>query len=264
MTKKDSTTEIYQIYGGAVTLNYEDGRHRYYVTDKEQKMEHQLVPGCTTILGVINKPALMGWAVKMAGEYINENLKPGVALDEVEIKDLIQGAKGAHRKKRDSAADLGTMIHEWIEQYIKAEMGIKGYEKPEDPTNEKMQSAIVAFFDWRKKHKVVFTHSEQKVYSRMVQVAGTIDAIGTIDGKTSIIDFKTSNGIWPEMTLQVAFYQQAWEEMTGAKIDKRWLIRFGKEDGEFEAVEFTDHMEDAKAFGAANTLYKRLKQIEKL
>lgn len=263
MKKKKPTTEIYQIYNDQVTLSYEDGRHRYYVTDPLQGIEHQLVPGCTTILGVINKPALMGWAVKMAGEHLEEHLKPGVALDEVEIAELIKGAKGAHRQKRDSAADLGTMIHKWIEQYIKAEMGVEGYEKPEDPTNEKMQSAVVAFFDWRKKHNVTFTHSEEKVYSRLVQVAGTIDAIGMIDGETAIIDFKTSNAIWPEMRLQVSFYKEAWEEMTGLKIAKRWIIRFGKEDGEFEAVELLDHRSDAEAFGAANTLYKKLKEMNK-
>jgi len=255
--------ESYKIYGGAVELDFDDKRHRYYVTDRDMGLDNEWVPGCTSITGVINKPALMGWAVKMAGEHIRENLKPGVALDEVQISQLITDAKRAHRQKKESAADLGTMIHAWIEQYIKAEMNIKGFKKPEDPTNEKMQSAVLAFFDWRNKHKVTFTHSEQKVYSRMAQVAGTIDAVGTIDGKLAIIDFKTSNGIWPEMTLQVSFYQQAWEEMTGKKVDTRWIVRFGKEDGEFEAVELTDHVEDAKAFMGAAILYKRLRVLEK-
>lgn len=255
--------ETYKIYGGRVTLKFDENRHRYTVTDLDMGMENEWVPGCTTITGVADKPALLGWAVKMAGEYLDENWKPGVAYDEMEIKNMILAAKRAHRVKKEQAATLGTMIHEYIEQYIKAEMNIKGYKKPDDPHNEKMQSAILAFFDWRKKHNVTFTHSETRAYSRMTQVAGTIDAVGTVDGESSIIDFKTSNGIWPEMRLQVAFYQQAWEEMTGAKIAKRWLVRFGKEDGEFEAVEFTDHIEDAKAFAGANVLYRRLKELKK-
>lgn len=255
--------ETFKIYGGQVTLNYDDGKHRYTVTDPEMGMENQWVPGCTTITGIINKPALMGWAVKMAGQHLEEHLKPGVAYDEVQIKDLILGAKRAHTAKKDKAADIGTMIHKWIEQYVKAEMGLEGHERPENPINEKMQSAIVAFMDWRTKHKVTFTHSETKVYSRMAQVAGTIDAVGTIDGATSLIDFKTSNGLWPEMALQVAFYQQAFTEMTGQPLEKRWIVRFGKEDGQFEAKEYLDHDEDAKAFAGALALYRRLKVLEK-
>ncbi len=255
--------ETYKIYGGEVTLKYNDGAHRYYVTDPSVGLDNAWVPGCTSITGVINKPALLGWAVKMGAEYLAENWKPGVSYDEVQINDMIKEMKGAHRQKRDKAADIGTMIHEWIEKYIKAEMGVEGFERPDNPENEKMQSAIVAFLDWRAKHKVIFTHSETKVYSRMAQVAGTIDAVGMIDGASSLIDFKTSNGIWPEMALQVAFYQQAFTEMTGKPLEKRWIIRFGKEDGEFEAVEFLNHVEDAKAFAGANDLYKRLKVLEK-
>lgn len=254
--------EKFNLYGSAVILEFDENRHRYYVTDEAMGMKKEWVPGCTSITGVIDKPALMGWAVKMTGEYIQENLKPGVALDEVQIKQLIVDAKRAHRQKKEQAATIGTMIHEWIEQYIKAEMNIKGYKKPDDPKNERMQSAIVAFFDWRKAHHVTFTHSEQRVYSRMERVAGTIDAVGTIDNESSIIDFKTSNGLWPEMALQVAFYQQAWEEMTGAKIAKRWIVRFGKDDGEFEAKEYVEHVADAKAFSGANVLYRRLKELK--
>ena len=55
-----------------------DGKsHFYQIGDSEDWL-----PGVTTVLGMINKPALIGWAAKMCSENIKEALlenwaKPG-------------------------------------------------------------------------------------------------------------------------------------------------------------------------------------------
>src|SRR5207253_4465534 len=46
------------------------------------------------------------------------------------------------------------------------------------------------------------------VFSEKYGYAGTIDYICKIDGKTFIIDFKTSQQVWPEYELQVSAYKQ--------------------------------------------------------
>ena len=46
------------------------------------------------------------------------------------------------------------------------------------------------------------------VFSEKYGYAGTIDYVCTIDGKTYIVDFKTSKQVWPEYELQVSAYKK--------------------------------------------------------
>ncbi|MCH7541559.1 PD-(D/E)XK nuclease family protein [Patescibacteria group bacterium] len=266
--------ETYKLYDGEVTLAFDPGRHKYTVSDRHAGPKAILidvpVDGVTGITGIIDKSGpISGWAVKLTVGHFEKNLKPGVPLDEVEIKDLLEDAKRVHRITKQKAGDLGTMIHEWIEKYIKWELEIKDsgehtlkyIAEPKRPYNPKMRNAIDAFFKWRKEHKIEFYYSEKKVYSRKYRYAGTLDAEGTVDDHLSIIDFKSSNAIYPEMALQVAGYQQARQEETGIPYEERWIVRFGKDDGEFEAVKLLDFKKDIRAFLAAQKLQARIKEL---
>ncbi len=51
--------------------------------------------------------------------------------------------------------------------------------------------------------------------------------------------------------------------MTGKIIDHRLIIRFGKEDGEFEVKKYTENKADKTGFIACLTLKNRLKELEK-
>jgi len=53
------------------------------------------------------------------------------------------------------------------------------------------------------------------------------------------------------MRFQVAAYQIAYEEETKKNIDKRIIARFGKETGEFEAIELDNDEADKKHFWPA-------------
>ena len=82
------------------------------------------------------------------------------------------------------------------------------------------------------------------------------------DGKLSIIDFKTSSGIWPEMRFQVAAYQQARMEETKNKKYERWIVRFGKDTAEFEAKQLNNFKKDITAFLGAFEAHRRLKELK--
>lgn len=93
---------------------------------KEQGHQHfwngKRMTGVTTVLGIIAKPALIGWASNMCADYILAN---GKIKDEDFIlvsKQTIEEARKAHAKKKEAAGDIGTKIHEFINLWIMAEM----------------------------------------------------------------------------------------------------------------------------------------------
>ena len=76
-----------------------------------------------------------------------------------------------------------------------------------------------------------------------------------------MIDWKTSKAVYPEYHLQVAAYAKAVEDMHDKKVDATYILRCDKATGQFEAVRSKDIAKNFKAFLAALTLYKRLKEI---
>jgi len=244
--------EKYTLYDKKVELIFDDIRHTY-------EANGELVYGTTSITGVLDKPALKFWAVNMAIGVLEEKLVPGESLDEVEIKSLLEDARRAHMKRLSKAADIGTMIHKWLEEYVSAV--INKTKIPKKPVNKEMQNAIDAFLKWIKDSNVEFISSEQKIYSRKYHYAGTFDLEALVNGKRTIIDFKTSKAIYPEMLLQTSAYLKAKQEETGKEYDGGVIIlRLSKEDKDkriesFEVVKDTNVENHFKCFLACLDIY---------
>lgn len=217
--------ETYKLYNGQIELKFDNTSHMYTVNDK-------VVYGVTSAVGVLNKPALLYWAVNMAVEYLDANLTPGMVIDEVNKTTLLSEAKKAHRNILSTAADIGTAVHEYLEQYIKA--GVNKQPLPAMPVNPQIRKGVEALLAWTKKNKVKFISSERKVYSKKYQYAGTLDAeIQVNGGELGLIDFKTSSGIYSEMLIQTAAYAKALEEEAGKKYKHIWILRMPKDGSMF-------------------------------
>src|SRR5438105_3857770 len=101
-------------------------------------IDGQNFPSVTTIISVINKPALVPWAAKaerrafevaMLAIAAQSPLIPAdVLLDRV--IDAVTGVKAAEREKQ-AAATIGTAIHAWIGWQLHRQLGDKiGPEPP--------------------------------------------------------------------------------------------------------------------------------------
>lgn len=236
----------FSLYGGEIELSFDPVKHVYTVAGKE-------VQSVTGILDIISKPALVYWAVNQACGYFQKMLKPGEALDEIQIKRLVEDAKWAHKRASSRAADIGTLAHEWMQKF--GEGAIAGAPTlPLLPVNRAARSACDAFLEWEDKHKVKFLHCEMKIYSLGHNYAGTCDADAIVDGERCIIDYKSSSGIYPEMGLQLAAYQHAREEEGYGPYQNRWIIRVPKDGNGFEAKAFPEYQRDLTAFLAAKEL----------
>jgi len=229
-------------------FEFNEKTHRYYLDGKS-------MTGCTTILGMIAKPALINWSARMASEYVLNNLKD---LDD--LKEVCEKAGKAHIMKRDSAAEQGTDTHALVENYIK--QCIKKDGRAMDIKTEEKQ--VKHFIDWAKKYKIKFLESEKRVYSKKYFVAGTYDFKCEIDGKVYLGDIKTTSGIYDRVPMaQCAAYQMMeLENEPKNKIDGRLIINL-KKDGRFDEdkdVYISYHYEDdLEIFMAALTLYRQLK-----
>jgi hypothetical protein len=240
--------ERYELYAGNVILNFNPDKHLYTVDDKK-------IDGVTSILGVINKPALIAWAANCAADFIKATLKAGRSLDEVEIKALCDGAKGAHRVKRDKAADIGTLVHGWIEDFINGK-------NPDMPVNPQVRNGVDAFLEWKNAHKVEFIHSERKIYSKEYNFAGTLDFEAIVDGRMMLGDIKTGSGIYDEMFFQTAAYQRArQEEEPDLKFEGNLIVNCRK-DGDLEVKESDEYDLNIKAFLGALVLYRRINEMK--
>jgi hypothetical protein len=82
--------------------------------------------------------------------------------------------------------------------------------------------------------------------------------------RLSLIDWKTSNYLYLEYIMQVAAYDWADREENGNEYDDAWVIRLGKEDGEFDPwhLEAEDLVVGLEGFLLCLELGRKVEQIE--
>lgn len=278
--------ETFDLYGGNVTLKFSPGNHRYYVDVPIDEIEHESVPSATGIVGVLDKPALMYWAVNETVDFLEEELEPGRPYDEVELTQLLEASKKARFKTSGKATTIGSIVHDWMENYVNKTIE-EGGEEPSVipageapfgneialPYNSQAVDSIQSFLDWTDAHDVEWIVSEKKIYSLEHSYAGTYDAEAYVDGKLSLIDFKTSKGIYADYLLQLACYVGAAEEerraVAGAEdpeqFDQMIILRVPKTQEGFETKIVSDRNEIEEhynAFLSCLTAYKWKKKYD--
>jgi len=238
-------------------FEYVDSGHAYYLDGKKMS-------GVTTVLGVLAKPALIGWAARMAVEYIKESTKVEdgftESFEEAEWESILDLAKNAHAQKRDKAADRGTDVHALVEEYVKECIEEhSGYPRVGFP--DKSDKMFYAFVEWAQDNNIKFIASEKKIFSKKLFCAGTVDLVFEKDGRKYVGDVKTMKKLWDRTPFfQCAGYMLMLEEM-GEKFDGSCIINISKETNKLTAYYTENHDRDKECFLAALKLYRNLKDI---
>lgn len=163
------------------------------------------LPGVTTILQVLNKPALMHWAWDL-------------------------GMKGLdYRKVRDTRAGIGTLVHDMIEHDLtNTEMDAKKLQKY---STEDMEIALKckAHFDkWVKAQKdFEILDVELVMQSAQYGFGGTCDLYYRCGTKFVLMDFKTSKACYDEHKIQQTAYKLLLEEQ-GKRVDEIKLFQLNE------------------------------------
>ena len=232
-------------------FEFDPRRHRYTLNGRE-------MTGVTTVLGVINKPALVPWAAGMATESVRasmNDLKDSPELIFANLDDILDKAKAAHTARKDSRASSGANTHKQIEELINVALeGFDGYIQHSTNPDKQVQQ----FIQWSTENKVQYLASEKVMYHPEWFVGGTVDFVAVIDGKKYIGDIKTQKKIWDRVPFfQMAAYRGMLESM-GEKDFHGSIIIHLPEVGRLKPHFSFDYESDLEGFLAALKLYRLL------
>jgi len=179
-----------------------------------------IVPGVTTVIALLAKPALIPWAHKLGLQGLDMN------------------------KVRDNAADIGTLTHYLCECILTGVKPDVSEYKPSDL--EIAQACADSYGTWWKKSGLKLVHCEHGIVSEKWQFGGTIDLIATDkEGRYYLLDLKTSKGIYDEYKIQLSTYKEGWEELNPKKpIYKVIVVHIDKETADLSLHQFSDDLKN--------------------
>lgn len=210
----------------------------------------------TTIIGALDKPALLYWAAEQTANAAIDNLNTWKAMLEEEGREAavkyLRDARFRRRKDRLAESTLGTIVHALCEQYA-----LTGIRPDRDTVTELVTReggpqlnldaevgttvAMLNQFDgWLQRAQPSYQATEVCVYEPQFGYAGQADGFLTIDGTRFLFDYKTtrtphdSRGKlktpYPEQVgLQLAAYRYAkyaavWRPRRMEKFRRRYYL----------------------------------------
>jgi len=189
----------------------------------------------TTLIGALDKPALLYWAAEEAAKCAvkSANSLSGRIEEEGEAAVIkwIRDARFRPLKGARSASELGTAVHDSVEKY--ALTGVK------PDVDEEVQPFLDRFDEWAQLWQPKYIAAEAAVYNKTYGYAGTLDAIAEIDGQKVLLDYKSSRKSvgsddkptkpYPEAALQLSAYRYAeliatWRARRFEKYRRRYYL----------------------------------------
>ena len=270
------------------------------LTDYEAALKHQYrvepggptVPGVTTVLNILDKPALMWSASQIAAEtalkehrrkatIVRRHRKTLTALGKVQRELGYNGSddeafvhycRGEFRRQWDAKAERGTRVHEVAEKWTKA---------PGEPVEVRIMDAgyVDALEAFYKDYKPKFVLAEQVVLNDVYGYGGRFDAIALMDGPdfsgTGLLDYKSGGHYESSLAMQQVAYMRgnlaAYDE-TGALAEFTALHHLDgargiylHEDGTYEVIDPFEHISMDQAwegFTSCLRLYNAMKAID--
>lgn len=268
------------------------------LTDYEAALRHQYrvepggptVPGVTTVLNIVDKPALPWAASKIAAEtaliehsrkrtIVRRHRKTLTALGKKEREMGFNGSddevfihycRGEFRRQWDAKMERGTRVHAVAEAWTKA---------PGEPVDVRVEDsgfvdALEAFY---RDCRPTFLHAELMVLNDIYAYGGRFDAIVEMDAGTMLIDYKTGGHYEQSLAMQQVAYMHgslATYDEAGAlgeykdlpKIDGARGI-YLHEDGTYEVVDPFKNISQELAwegFTSCLKLYNTVKEMDRV
>lgn len=244
---------------GKHTIQFNEASHRY-------KLDGKACVGTTTMVKA-GFPTAMGLISWMKGQSLNAlwekimvpsnvsahwNLRSeyGQGIAEDERIQLFKAAKKADEKTAQEAADIGTLMHDYAYltetgKFAEAAFLAEQVSKLPLEVRTKVTNGIEKFKRWKVTNDDKLIASETLVASPTHLFCGKFDRLAERNGVLILDDFKSSNNIYLEHFIQLGAYSIAIREWMGLKVEAFEILRFGKDNGEFEPMLISDPKEIA-------------------
>ncbi len=177
-------------------------RRRYLLEDGT------VVPGVTTVTGLLSKPSLVRWANKLGLE----------GIDSASVTE--------------QSARIGTLTHAMICACLLGEAFDP--ERADPGELRQAEEAFRCFLRWREEHSLRPILCEASLVSAKLRYGGTPDCYCILDGKPVLLDFKTGKRIYDEYFVQLAAYARLLREQ-GYPVEELRVLRLGKAEEDCEA-----------------------------
>lgn len=224
--------------GQAVTLR--DGVRFYNIAGS-------MLPSVTSILGAVAKPGLVKWSARTAEERVIAAVKRAASS----LQDEDGGASmlvsrtfrelGRLRQEEQASdpAELGTTTHKAIEYLSRVMDGQKDL-GPEPETPEAALPAVVAWKRWAAdvSYRPVFIERLVYCVEPSCQYAGSLDALGWVEGVPTLLDWKRGPAR-ASYKLQLAAYAHAVERTTGIRPERAMIVSLPRDEGAAEPTHIT-------------------------
>lgn len=191
-------------------------------------------------------------------------------------EDAEKGLSPDPKRRVQAAADAGSIAHHMAENHIHGRLPMEGLvlESLEPSTLAAAQAGFAGFESWSRLMQVDYLATETPMVSEIHGYGGTPDAVGLVDGKVSLLDWKSSNAVYGDYLVQLAAYRELWNEVHPERpIEQCYLLRFGKGNpkegipgGDFHFHSYTPEMMQIgwTAFAHLLALYTLDKQLKKM
>jgi hypothetical protein len=245
----------------------------------------------THVQNLLNKPALIPWAVNCAVDFVDDH---ATIIDD--WQELIKQARKAYKVEGEKAMDIGSQVHHMI---------CDGTVRVDLPHNtEEVDTAYQSFLKWQRDFQAVPKKQEITVYKTRgckycngrgaigddfgvdlhscpycngtgeePLYAGTLDWIGDLlvpkssKKKQYVVDFKVSGHLYPEQhVMQLTAYEQAYKETFGKNIPNLGNVRLCKDKIDYEWREYSKEEKKAgwDGFKALLQLYNSIEEFKKI
>lgn len=190
----------------------------------------KVVPSVTTVLGILNKPALLQWAWQCGMDGLD------------------------YRSVRDNAADIGTLAHYLVMMHLKGEKPDTSEYSAQDISQA--ETCFIKYLDWEKGNPIEPILVEEPLVSEKHGFGGTIDCLARLNGDLVLLDYKTGKAIYSEMASQLAAYRELLAE-NGHQIANARILRIGRDESEgFEERVMIDLSREWEIFRHCLEIYK--------
>jgi CRISPR/Cas system-associated exonuclease Cas4 (RecB family) len=199
-------------------------------------------PSVTQVLSELRKIGLEQWMMKNTAQFCQQEMKKG--------------------------KEVGTDIHNAIEHYI-----LTNELKVETAYPEEVTNALNSFVLFKKEHPAIALNtSEMAMTSEIYKFNGTMDIVGTIEGRPLIGDWKNSTAkdrekpeIYSEYLTQLAAYRMLYAETHKELIDEGFIAVFAKDKVAYnyrhiQKQELEDHFNEVFLPALKITNFKRRKK----
>lgn len=162
------------------------------------RLDGRTVPGVTSIIGQLDKPALVNWAAKEVADFA---VRDWARLSEIDAPARYEALKSAHRSKNRKAQIRGTRIHALGERLARGETVEAAAE---------LRPQVEGYARLLDMWEVETVATECPVASTAYRYGGTFDALFQVPKLGRVLaDIKTGKAVYDTTALQLAAYRHA-------------------------------------------------------